>query len=67
MKNEFQYTLDFTNVRWNTSLDIVEDFFANHKSGHCEYYALRTDAYAEITRHSRPAWSSGTEEQSSTP
>jgi transglutaminase-like putative cysteine protease len=35
----FQYTLDFTNVPRDESLDAVEDFLRNHKRGHCELYA----------------------------
>ena len=37
--DEFSYTLDFTNVPRDLRIDPVEDFIANHKSGHCEYYA----------------------------
>ena len=37
--NRFKYTLDYRNVPRDTSIDSVEDFFANHRSGHCEMYA----------------------------
>lgn len=36
---DFRYTLDFRNVDHNDSIDPIEDFFSNHKSGHCELYA----------------------------
>lgn len=36
---EFRYTLDFTSVSMNGDIDPIEDFLANHKSGHCEYFA----------------------------
>lgn len=35
----FQYTLDFRSVPRDPSLDPIEDFVANHRSGHCEYFA----------------------------
>lgn len=37
--NRFKYTLDYRNVPRDTSIDSVEDFFANHRAGHCEMYA----------------------------
>ena len=37
--DEFKYTLDFTNVPRDLTIDPVEDFISNHKVGHCEYYA----------------------------
>lgn len=37
--NRFKYTLDYRNVPRDTRIDSVEDFFANHRSGHCEMYA----------------------------
>ena len=37
--NDFKYTLDYRNVPRDLSLDSMEDFFANHRSGHCEMYA----------------------------
>jgi hypothetical protein len=37
--NGFSYTVDFRNVKRDRSIDSVEDFFANHRSGHCSYYA----------------------------
>ena len=35
----FRYTLDYRNVPRTTGIDPVEDFFANHHSGHCELFA----------------------------
>ncbi len=35
----YRYTLDYRTVNRNRSIDAVEDFVANHKQGHCEYYA----------------------------
>jgi transglutaminase-like putative cysteine protease len=37
--NGFQYTLDFRGIRRREGADVVEDFFANHRTGHCELYA----------------------------
>ena len=37
--NRFKYTLDYRKVPRDTTIDSVEDFFANHRSGHCEMYA----------------------------
>ena len=37
--DEFKYTLDFRKVEFDETIDPIEDFFANHKSGHCEYFA----------------------------
>ncbi len=37
--NGFSYTVDFRSVRRDSSIDGVEDFFANHRTGHCVYYA----------------------------
>src|SRR5690606_33641565 len=36
----FTYSLDFDEIsrRRNGDLDPVEDFFANHRTGHCEYF-----------------------------
>ncbi|MBM4003601.1 MAG: DUF3488 domain-containing protein [Planctomycetes bacterium] len=34
----YQYTLNFNFAR-NEELDPIEDFVANHKQGHCEYFA----------------------------
>jgi hypothetical protein len=36
---EYTYTLDFTRVPRLAGVDSVEDFYANHKTGHCELYA----------------------------
>ena len=38
----FRYTLNYTDVRRNDSLDPVEDFVRNHRSGHCEQFAAAT-------------------------
>lgn len=35
----YQYTLDFSRVPRDDSIDAVEDFLSNHKRGHCELYA----------------------------
>jgi protein-glutamine gamma-glutamyltransferase len=37
----YRYTLDFEQVqaRRNAELDPIEDFVANHRTGHCEYFA----------------------------
>ena len=35
----FTYTLDYRNVEKDPDLDPVEDFFANHRSGHCAMFA----------------------------
>ena len=37
--NRFKYTLDYRQVPRDTTIDSVEDFFANHRAGHCEMYA----------------------------
>lgn len=37
--NGYKYTLDYTNVQRDETIDVVEDFFSNHRSGHCEVYA----------------------------
>jgi len=39
--DEYRYTLDFSTValQRNTDLDPIEDFVANHHTGHCEYFA----------------------------
>jgi len=38
----FRYTLNYTGVRRNDSLDPVEDFVRNHRTGHCEQFAAAT-------------------------
>ncbi len=38
-ESRFSYLLDFRNVDRNPDIDSVEDFFANFRSGHCEYFA----------------------------
>ena len=38
-QNGFSYTIDFRSLRRNAAIDSVEDFFANHRSGHCSYFA----------------------------
>ncbi len=35
----FNYTVDFREVSRDRRIDAIEDFFTNHKSGHCVYYA----------------------------
>ena len=35
----FQYTLNFTEVTMDKRIDPIEDFFSNHRKGHCELYA----------------------------
>jgi transglutaminase-like putative cysteine protease len=35
----YHYTLDFRNLPRTPNLDPIEDFVANHHSGHCEYFA----------------------------
>lgn len=37
--NAYRYTLDFHSVRRQGDRDPIEDFVANHRSGHCEYFA----------------------------
>ena len=36
---QFSYTLDYRDIDRDETLDTVEDFFANYRAGHCEYYA----------------------------
>jgi hypothetical protein len=38
-KGRFFYTLDFTKVTMDKRIDPIEDFFSNHRKGHCELYA----------------------------
>ncbi len=35
----FTYTLNFSQIRWDPSLDHIEDFVVNTKHGHCEFFA----------------------------
>ena len=35
----YHYTLDLGSVSRDNRLDPIEDFVANHRAGHCEYYA----------------------------
>ena len=37
--DRFQYTIDFSDFEWDESLDPIEDFMRNHRSGHCELFA----------------------------
>ena len=37
--NGYAYSLQFSRIQRDTSLDPIEDFVANHRTGHCEYYA----------------------------
>ncbi|MCA9104070.1 MAG: DUF3488 domain-containing protein [Planctomycetales bacterium] len=36
---DFTYTLDFSQFRRDPSIDPIEDFVANRRAGHCEYFA----------------------------
>ncbi len=38
-KGGFTYTLDFSNIHWDNSLDHIEDFVVNKRRGHCEFFA----------------------------
>ncbi len=35
----YQYTLDLGSIVRDSRLDPIEDFVANHRAGHCEYFA----------------------------
>jgi transglutaminase-like putative cysteine protease len=35
----YNYTLELSRVRRHRDLDPIEDFVANHRSGHCQYFA----------------------------
>lgn len=35
----YKYSLNFRRIERDRSLDPIEDFVANHRTGHCEYYA----------------------------
>ena len=35
----YTYSLNFSRIPRNRNLDPIEDFVANHRTGHCEYYA----------------------------
>jgi transglutaminase-like putative cysteine protease len=37
--SNYSYTLDYSDVEWDESLDPIEDFVRNTKVGHCEVYA----------------------------
>ncbi len=37
--NRFSYTLDFQNIPRTEGLEPVEDFFKNHRTGHCQLFA----------------------------
>lgn len=37
--NQFSYTLDFQDIPRTAGLDPVEDFFKNHRTGHCQLFA----------------------------
>ena len=37
--SRYQYTMDFTNVPRQQGVDPIEDFAANHRTGHCELFA----------------------------
>lgn len=36
---QFQYTMDFRDVRWSDNVDAIEDFVRNFRRGHCELFA----------------------------
>lgn len=36
---DYTYSLDFRGVQRTPGIDPVEDFVANHRTGHCEYFA----------------------------
>lgn len=36
---DFTYTLEFSQVQRTPGMDPLEDFVANHRHGHCEYFA----------------------------
>lgn len=44
----YRYTLDLRAVEMNRDLDSTEDFIANHRSGHCEFFA---SALCMMLRH----------------
>lgn len=35
----YRYSLDFSKLKRDKSIDPIEDFVANHHTGHCEYFA----------------------------
>jgi hypothetical protein len=35
----FTYTLNFSQIRWTSGIDHIEDFLVNQKRGHCEFFA----------------------------
>jgi len=37
--NDYTYSLNFSRIQRDRYLDPIEDFVANHHTGHCEYYA----------------------------
>ena len=37
--SRYDYTIDFRNVPRQEGVDAVEDFFANHRTGHCQLFA----------------------------
>jgi transglutaminase-like putative cysteine protease len=37
--NAYAYTLDFSKIPRAKDVDPIEDFVANHRTGHCEYFA----------------------------
>ena len=39
VSGDYAYTLDFSDVQRDETLDPIEDFIVNHKTGHCSMYA----------------------------
>jgi hypothetical protein len=39
VEGRYTYSLDFSRIRRDPTLDPIEDFVANHRTGHCEYFA----------------------------
>jgi protein-glutamine gamma-glutamyltransferase len=39
VENDYAYTLQLSQIERDPSLDPIEDFVVNHRTGHCEYYA----------------------------
>lgn len=39
LTDRFRYSLDFRDIERDENIDTTEDFFANFRSGHCEYFA----------------------------
>lgn len=37
--DRYKYSLDFRSIRRDPNLDPIEDFVANHRTGHCQYFS----------------------------